>query len=153
MIVRGLTREELEHVARNLPWGSMKLYELNQIDQRGKAFRFSLRAFTSIDRYARLSASGRHGPWACYHAYRDFHRALFKAGAFSINTNAPGHRGMTGRRTFHSVEEFNATLLAYAEVNIGSPMSPVSYIDLCDDDYYAGHGLKVTEYAIIPKEA
>jgi len=156
MIVRGIEKHELIKVVRDLPWGPMKLDNLRAVNNNGTGWAFKLTPMSSDDRYARMSASGRRGPWACYHAFRDFHRALWAVGVFSINTLAPGHDGLThsgmaGRHTFHSVEEFDAMLLDFARVNVGSILSPASYIDLCDDDYYAGHGLEITEYALTPK--
>jgi hypothetical protein len=73
---------------------------------------------------ARRSWSGRHGKWACWHAYRDVMLALFEQ-----NPNA---RIRTSLAVYDGLDGFEATYPATAYKNIGSMVAPAYMPELCD---------------------
>ena len=78
---------------------------------------------------ARRSASGRRGPWACWHAYRDAMRGVL--------TRYPDATIKTGRyetTRYRGLAHFEATHAATAEVDIGSVLRPARLGDLCECD-------------------
>lgn len=73
---------------------------------------------------ARRSWSGRHGKWACWHAYRDVMLALFEVNPNArIRTSLANYRGRAG---------FMAEYPETAYKNIGSMVSPAYMPELCD---------------------
>lgn len=75
---------------------------------------------------ARTSASGRHGPYACWHAYRDVLALLF--------TEHPRAIVRTGLEIYRGAYGFMGNYPATGYRNIGSMMSPAYMPDLCDCD-------------------
>jgi hypothetical protein len=75
---------------------------------------------------ARRSASGRHGPWACWHAYRDVLRFLFQC--------YPDAVVRTAMATYKGLDGFNEAYPATANRNVGSLMEPAYMPELCDCD-------------------
>lgn len=75
---------------------------------------------------ARRSWSGRHGKWACWHAYRDVLTELFE-----INPNA---RIRTALTVYNGEEGFEQSYPATAYKNIGSMVQPAYMPELCDCD-------------------
>lgn len=73
---------------------------------------------------ARRSWSGRHGKWACWHAYRDVLTEIFE-----INPNA---RVKTSLADYRGVDGFESSYPATAYKNIGSMMQPAYMPELCD---------------------
>lgn len=73
---------------------------------------------------ARVSWSGRHGPWACWHAYRDALRAVFEV--------YPHATVKTSLATYKGSDGFESTYPATANKNIGSMAAPAYMPDLCD---------------------
>lgn len=72
----------------------------------------------------RVSASGRRGPWACWHAYGEVMLAVFRIYPHATITSAQArYAGMSG-----FLSKFPRT----AEVNVGSKARPAYYADLCD---------------------
>lgn len=72
---------------------------------------------------SRTSASGRKGPYACWHAYRDVLRELF--------LRYPDARVQTGMETYEGMAGFRAKYPATAGQNIGSAMHPAYMPGLC----------------------
>lgn len=87
---------------------------------------------------SRLTASGRHGPYACWHAYRDVLREVFRqfpdAIVISGNHWQVTYRGQAG---------FEELYPATGRRNIGSPAAPVTMPELCPCDLI-GRGEPVT---------
>lgn len=73
---------------------------------------------------ARRSWSGRRGPWACWHAYRDVLSELF-----DVNPEA---RIRTSLTTYDGARGFQLNYPATAYKNIGSMVSPAYMPELCD---------------------
>lgn len=72
----------------------------------------------------RVSASGRRGPWACWHAYGEVMLAVFRIYPHATITSAQArYAGMAG---------FLSTFPRTADANVGSLAFPVAYADLCD---------------------
>lgn len=72
----------------------------------------------------RRSWSGRRGPWACWHAYRDVMLAVF-----AENQNA---RIRTSLADYKGEADFLEKYPATAYKNIGSMMAPAYMPELCD---------------------
>lgn len=71
----------------------------------------------------RTAASGRRGPWACWHAYRDTLAAIFAAYPHAVVTTA--HARYVGAAGFD--REYPRT----ARVNVGSEAVPARMPSLC----------------------
>jgi hypothetical protein len=72
---------------------------------------------------SRTAASGRHGPYACWHAYRSVLAKVFTRYPDAvIRTRMATYRGMRG-----FVDNYPQT----AHVNIGSAINPVTMSELC----------------------
>jgi hypothetical protein len=72
---------------------------------------------------ARTSWSGRRGPWACWHAYRDAIRAIFAVYPEAVI--------VTSLARYNGAEGFEATYPATAYKNVGSIMCPAYMPELC----------------------
>jgi len=73
---------------------------------------------------SRRSWSGRHGKWACWHAYRDVMLALFEVNPdATIRTSLATYKGRQG---------FLDTYPGTAYHNIGSMVAPAYMPELCD---------------------
>lgn len=75
---------------------------------------------------SRLTVSGRHGPYACWHLYRDVLREVFNQfpGAVIISGNY-------WRVTYRGYDGFQELYPATGRKNIGSPIEPVTMPELC----------------------
>lgn len=82
-----------------------------------------LRVTDSWGAGARTSASGRHGPYACWHAYRDVLAELFRT--------CPDATVRTAMETYWGREGFLRTYPATAHRNIGSERHPTPMTSLC----------------------
>jgi hypothetical protein len=123
MIVRNLDSETVENI----------LFEHRLLGasyrQEGSGVAFRLRPLTSDGQYARRSPSGRRGPWACYHGFRDFGRAILSAGG-TFRTVGPTQDRR--RVTYKTEDQFEGDLDAFARMNIGSHANPACMVDLCE---------------------
>jgi hypothetical protein len=82
-----------------------------------------LRVADSRGAGARTAASGRHGPYACWHAYRDVLRELFREHPDAIvSTALERYRGANG---------FESAYPATAYRNVGSQLYPAYMPGLC----------------------
>lgn len=73
---------------------------------------------------ARRSWSGRRGPYACWHAYRDVLAELFK--------RYPDATVRTALAVYRHAEGFHEHYPATAYHNVGSMMQPATMPSLCD---------------------
>ncbi len=73
---------------------------------------------------SRRSWSGRHGKWACWHAFRDV-----LAGIFLADPNARVRTSMT---VYKGAEGFLSEYPETAYTNVGSMMSPAYMPEQCD---------------------
>jgi hypothetical protein len=73
---------------------------------------------------ARRSWSGRRGPYACWHAYRDVLTELFR-----INPDAVVR---TSQATYRGALGFETTFPATGRRNVGSQVYPQTMPDMCD---------------------
>ena len=71
---------------------------------------------------ARTSWSGRHGPWACWHVYRDVIREALR--------KYPHARFVTAMARYDA-SNFEETYPDTAHKNVGSVMSPAYMPELC----------------------
>lgn len=92
-------------------------------------FRLKLGTHDSHGVGSRRSASGRHGKYASWHAFRDVFAAIFLADPeATISTGMATYKGARG-----FLDEFPAT----AERNVGSMMAP-AYMDELSVDGFEG---------------
>lgn len=94
------------------------------LGDRGYGFRGRIMARDSRGVQARRSASGRYGPYACWHAYRDAMRAVLNA--------YPQATIKTGMAVYRGLDGFEQTYPTTADVNVGSMVSPAYMTELCD---------------------
>lgn len=90
----------------------------------GKSSRGRVTVLDSRGWGARRSWSGRHGKWACWHAYRDVMEEIF-----NINSDA---RLRTSLAVYDGLDGFRENYPATAYKNIGSMMQPAYMPQLCD---------------------
>lgn len=89
----------------------------------GRGFRGRLQVRDSRGEGARTSASGRHGRYACWHAYRDVLAAIF--------AEYPDAKVRTRMARYDGREGFEANYPATGRVNIGSRVAPARMPQLC----------------------
>lgn len=87
-------------------------------------FRGRIIARDSKGQQARRSASGRHGPYACWHAYRDALRAVFKVYPHAVVT--------TSLARYNGSDGFESVYPETANKNVGSMVNPAFMSELCD---------------------
>ncbi len=85
-----------------------------------------LRARDSHGPGARTSASGRHGPYACWHAYRDVLTEVFARFPDAVIVSGNGWRV-----TYRKAAGFQELYPGTARVNLGSRLEPVYMPELC----------------------
>lgn len=106
-----------------MPWGATITKE---VDVTGYGFRGRIVGQASSLPGTRRSWSGRRGPWACWHAYRDTMRAILTEYPHAVITTAHArYEGLSG---------FEDTYPGTADINVGSKFSPAYMPDLCDCD-------------------
>lgn len=104
-----------------MPWGATITKEVNRT---GYGYRGRIIGQDSTKDGCRRSWSGRRGPWACWHAYRDVMRAILTKYPDAVITSAHArYEGLTG---------FEETYPSTANTNVGSMASPAYMPDLCD---------------------
>lgn len=91
--------------------------------------RVTLRAHSSHGDGVRESASGRRGPWVCWHAHRDFFRALFELAPTASVRTGLGRDGVT-----YTADTFETLFPRTYNTNAGSAWYPREFGTLC------GHG-------------
>ena len=110
---------------------SRALYGGNLVDNETREKRTSrsvrtlgtLRVADSYGLGARTSASGRHGPWACWHAHRDVFREIFR--------KYPHARIETALAKY-TADNFEDTYRDTGRHNVGSMFQPRHMPELCD---------------------
>lgn len=93
-------------------------------NSKGGRCQARLRVKLSTGSGSRTSASGRTGPYACWHAYRDVLHEVF--------TRYPEARVQTGLAEYRGMAGFLADYPATANKNIGSEGQPAYMPDLCN---------------------
>lgn len=96
----------------------------NRFDVNSQSIDFTLRVQSSKGPGHRLSHSGRRMVAACWHAHRDFMRAIFDIAPDAVlRSSMAVYRGKAG---------FEASYPDTGFRNIGSMMSPVNFKDACE---------------------
>lgn len=103
-------------------YGGNLVADLNHV--AGNRYRLKVNANDSRGPGARRSASGRRGPYACWHGFRDVIAAIFLVD--------PDARIATGLTVYRGAENFLQTYPATGDRNVGSMINPVTMPDLCD---------------------
>ena len=127
MLITGLALGDFERITYQVGAeryaGNLTVHQ-DAHELTGNRFRARVVACDSHGTGARTSASGRHGPYACWHAYRDVLATLFaRDPAARVQTM---HAIYCGRDGF--AREYPPTALH----NLGSVVSPVTMPQLCD---------------------
>ena len=105
-------------------YGGNLTAEVNHV--RGNQYRVKIGARDSYAAGSRTSWSGRHGRWACWHAFRDAVAAILLVD--------PDARVATSLAVYRGADGFLADYPATGDKNIGSLMSPAYMPDLCGCD-------------------
>jgi len=93
------------------------------IGKGGYGYRGRIIGRSSDGAGTRTSATGRRGPWACWHAYGHVMRAILETYPHAvISTAVARYEGMAG---------FLSTYPETAEHNIGSMAQPLCVADAC----------------------
>lgn len=103
----------------------------NLLNTKGTRFRGRIVVFDSRGSGARRSWSGRHGPWACWHVFRDVLEEVI--GRYGANVT-------TGRARYTPATWYDR-YPGTGTVNMGSVWQPARLVDLCD----CGGGLRNDE--------
>lgn len=122
----GITAEQFERAVKTVSdrehyAGNLITADLKPISSR--SCRGRMVAYTSTGPGARRSWSGRRGPWACWHAFRDVFALLLE--------QYPDARIRTGMASY-TAGNFQATYPATGEKNIGSSARPAYMPELCE---------------------
>ena len=140
MIVRGLTREQLEEAISSVPNAS---YEY--IDRLGKGYRVKLRVVDSKGPYHRRGltytsraiklpdgtpSTKQYPPKRlaslCWHGFREVFMAIYSRHRDAVI--------ITGRARYNDRDHFVETYRNTGHDNIGSRMIPMEYQEACDCD-------------------
>lgn len=98
--------------------------DAHPLRSNGRGFRGRIHVKDSYGPGSRTSWTGRHGRYACWHAYRDVMALIFAVHPdVTIRTAIATYKGLSG---------FHDTYPATAWHNIGSVMAPAYMPDLCD---------------------
>ncbi|MEW1929901.1 hypothetical protein [Streptomyces sp. NPDC088360] len=126
MYIRGVSPSDFRELTADV---SSDRYETNVIVApgahvaRNRATVARLRVADSRGFGARTAASGRHGPYACWHAYRDVLFLLFCTyPAATVRTCCATYRGIQGFEENFQITEYH---------NLGSALHPRYLRDLC----------------------
>lgn len=90
----------------------------------GRGFRFTLTVKNSASIGARRSHQGRRIAAACWHAHRDYFRALYKLSPSAVISSALA--------TYDGADDFEETFPGTGYRNIGSQAEPMSMHDACE---------------------
>ncbi|MDT0318514.1 MULTISPECIES: hypothetical protein [unclassified Streptomyces] len=126
MNIRGVSLDDFYAVTNDV---SRRAYEGNVIVapearwSRRSSFNARLRVVNSRGPGARTAASGRHGPYACWHAYRDVLWQMFVAN--------PDATARTALATYRGQSGFERDYPATRYRVVGSVAYPVSMAALC----------------------
>jgi hypothetical protein len=106
-----------EQYSKNVCWN-------REPEPVGRSFRLTIRVHTGYGQGAKRSARGRRTASACWHAHRDFMRALFEL--------APNARLKTSLADYRGRDDFEAKYESTGWVSPGSIMAPQQLQDSCD---------------------
>lgn len=130
MQISGLTLRQFENIVAGVSageYGGNIIVAYDAHDNGGKRrprCTARLAARDSRGPGTRRSWSGRRGPYACWHAYRDVLAAVFAM--------YPDAVIRTGMVTYRGANGFRSAYPDTAYRNIGSQFSPVTMPELCD---------------------
>jgi hypothetical protein len=132
MQIKGLTLDEFCQCVRDVSdstYGGNLVLARDSEDQsnsRTNHCRARVAVTDSSGIGSRTSATGRHGPWTCWHAYRDVLLEVFR--------RYPSAVVRTRMATYKGAAGFEESFPATARINIGSDYQPASMTKLCECD-------------------
>lgn len=125
MNIIGVTQEQFERIVAKVSWqcydGNVSTVDLHMVGHRSCRGRVNVKSSSGLG--ARRSWSGRRGPWACWHVFRDVIAETFE--------QYPDARVTTGLARYTRAN-WASTYPATGERNIGSMVNPVTMPELCD---------------------
>jgi len=114
-----------ERVSREQYAGNVKVDQFaRELPTRAGGFRGRIAVTDSRGAGARRSSSGRRGPYACWHVFRDVFFAIFEAHPDAVIR--------TGLAVYRGRENFLDTYPGTARRNVGSAVAPANMPDLCE---------------------
>lgn len=133
MIFTGITPDEVAAITAQVSgqyydgnpvveWVKNPRMAPNLLNQKGTRFRGRIVVYDSHGAGSRTSWSGRHGPWACWHVFRDVLQVVIMARGANVTTGMARYTPETWE------ERYPRT----GTKNIGSYARPVSMLDLCN---------------------
>lgn len=130
MEIKGLTLDQFTAIVRHVSeanYSGNLSVDRNAHDGSSPTIRCTARLTAkSGESGSRTTGSGRRGPYACWHAYRDVLVMLFEAHPDAkVKTALAVYDGAEGFRRDYPETKFH---------NAGSRMQPRSIADLCDCD-------------------
>lgn len=126
MIVTGLTKAQIvAAVARaNEDYdGNIVIQYIDALSGSGLRHTVKLGTADSYANGSRVSWSGRHGRWLCWHGFRDVIRAMF--------VENPDAKVYTAQAKYIGADGFEVVYPATAETNVGSMVAPAYMPELC----------------------
>lgn len=121
----------VSQVSRQTYGGNVVVHgDSDDLDTAWRACRARLTVRDSHGPGSRISASRRHGPWACWHAYRDVLILVFERYPDAVVT-----AGVAWRVTYRGIEGFRELYPGTGRKNVGSQLDPVTMPELCDCGY------------------
>jgi hypothetical protein len=130
---QGVSFEEVSKIiarvsAENYAGNVIVHQDASPIGKSGYGYRGRIIGRETAGEGTRNSWSGRRGPWACWHAYRDVIRAVL--------TTYPHATVTTAQARYSGLGGFEDTYPHTADINVGSAAQPAYMPDLCtcDDD-------------------
>ena len=129
MLVTGMSLETFRECTARvsaLKYGGNVIVAREYTVHSGNRFAARLTVADPAGAGARRSASGRRGPWACWHAYRDVLMDVFR-----VNPAARVRSGRFWVVDYNGVDRFRALYPPTADVNIGSKVLAVTMPECC----------------------
>ena len=125
MNITGVTEEQFVNVVTKVSWqrygGNVSTIDMRPASGRSCRGRVNVKSSSGLG--ARRSWSGRRGPWACWHVFRDVIAEVFE--------QYPDARVSTGMARYTRAN-WAHTYPQTGDRNIGSMVNPVTMPELCD---------------------
>ena len=127
MIITGITTTDFEDIVRNVSSGYSDNVIVNNLEQLSKnRITATIRVKDSKGPGAHRGPSGRRTIGCCWHVHYDIMDDIF-----GLNEDA---RIQTAMATYRGVNDFTNKADEVGEINVGSRVNPISFIDTCDCD-------------------
>ena len=129
-----VTPDQMQQAMRDVNTDYDGNLEFNRFDPTSRSVHFTLRCVSSKEAGHRRGFSGQRMVSACWHAHRDFMRAVFAI--------VPEARIKSSFIDYQDSEDFEQRHRATGNRNIGSQMSPLYFNEACDCDSWLDGALE-----------